>query len=385
MVKNKKKKTAKSTGLLSIGKYIQSQHLKNILNDSPDGLVIFDVNNTILEWNKGAAEIFGYERKEVIGRKFEFLIPSDIKKSDELSKMQQTVEETGYIKNHQTERIRKDGRRIIVEITRTPIKDRHGKTIAYTALVRDKSEYIEIQNRLRQTEKLSALGQLIAGFAHEIGTPLSVIVGNAELMSMELEPGNPHKEYLQKIITTAERVSILIKRMLHFSAPRLTPNEDTDINDILEDLYILLKRQLDKNNIKVQLSLHENMPPVKGDKIQLGEVFLNIIINAWHAISSNGIISIRTSMSKEGNKKFVNIRISDTGCGMSKEIQARIFEPFFTTKDPKKGTGLGLYVAHNIIEKHGGMIRLSSKPGKGTIFHVLLPSSDEQKDISSLG
>lgn len=382
---NKKKQITKKKSGLKIGRRIQSQHLQNILNDSPDGLVIFDTNNIILEWNKGASEIFGYTRDEVIGRKFDFLIPANLKKSSELTDMQKTLNEVGYIKNHVTERLRKDGKRITVEITRTPIKNKHGKIISYSALVRDKSEFTELNKLLLQTEKLAALGQLISGFAHEIGTPLNVIVGNAELMLMELDTNDSKKVYLQKIIATAERVSDLIKRLLQFSSPKFNMNDDVDVNRIIEDLYIFLRKQLEKNNIKVQLTLSRNLPFIYGDGFQLEEIFLNIMINAWHAMPNGGILSIKTSVTNEKNKSFVDIRFGDTGIGIPEDILPRIFEPFFTTKDIKKGTGLGLYVAHNLVQIHNGMIRVKSKPGKGTIFHILLPVSEKQKDTSISG
>ncbi len=383
--KENKIKREKKPRSLKVGKHIQAQHFQNILNDSPDGLVIFDKEGTILEWNKGATEIFGYAREEVIGTKFDFLIPSDLKKANEISLIMRTIDEHGYLKNHLTERLRKDGKRITVEISRAPIKDKNGKIISYTAVVRDKSENIELNKRLMRAEKLAAVGQLVSGFAHEIGTPLNVIVGNSELILSELEPGSPHKIYLEKIIATAMRVTTLIKRMLQFSSPKSSAVDKIDINELLDELYTFLRKQLEKNDIKVQLNFAKKLPYFYGDRGNVEEVFINIMINAWHAMNKGGKLSIKTSVIKEKEKPYINIRFRDTGVGIPEEILPRIFEPFFTTKDPQKGTGLGLYVAHTIVEKYGGFIRISSKVNKGTIIHVLLPISEDKNEISKSG
>ncbi|MEN3038728.1 MAG: ATP-binding protein [Candidatus Kryptonium sp.] len=363
------------------GRSIHERVLHSIIQNYSDAVIALDNDYKIFFWNKGAERIFGYTADEMIGKTVDSIIPSDLKEKGELEWLFAETLRRGYIENYETERITKDGRRIIVNLSRSLIKDENGEILGSIAIVRDVTKVKELEKQIQHSDKLALIGQIAAGIAHEIGTPLNVISGNAEYIIMEMGEDNPYKEELETIISQAERIANLIKQLLEFARPRKPNYTKVNVNRELSHVVELLKHQFERSNIKLNLKFSENIPNIYADCSQIHQVFLNIIVNAIQAINQNGSIEIET-FAKDG---YVNIKFKDNGVGILPEHIDKIFEPFFTTKEAGKGTGLGLAVSKRIIDEHNGKIEVESTPGKGTTFTVKFPTYITKEDDKNGG
>jgi two-component system NtrC family sensor kinase len=227
------------------------------------------------------------------------------------------------------------------------------------------------QAQLVHSEKLASLGVLAGGVAHEINNPLMVILGRTELMLMADSMGDEGKKNLDTIRHETERIAKIVQNLLTFSRKsRQEKIESVEVAEALERTLMLSEHQLTVANVEVLKEIEPDMPTIDANAGQLQQVFMNLIINAHHAMPDGGRLSIKTGTTPDDH---VFIEISDTGCGIPAEDINRIFDPFFTTKDEGKGTGLGLAVSRNIVENHGGEIGVHSTIGVGTTFRVVLP------------
>jgi signal transduction histidine kinase len=232
-------------------------------------------------------------------------------------------------------------------------------------------ELSRTQAQLIHSEKLASLGVLAGGVAHEINNPLMVILGRTELLLMDQDVSEEIKPNLQTICNETERIARIVENLLAFSRrSRQEKIEKVDVNEALERTLMLTQHQLTVANVKLNKELEANLPQVDAAAGQLQQVFMNLIINAGHAMPEGGELTVRTGAIPEDR---IFIEITDTGCGIPPESINRIFDPFFTTKEEGKGTGLGLAVSRNIVENHGGDIGVRSAVGLGTTFRVILP------------
>ncbi|CUS98235.1 two-component system sensor histidine kinase NtrB [Candidatus Chrysopegis kryptomonas] len=362
------------------GRSVHERVLHSIIQNYSDAVIALDNDYKIFFWNKGAERIFGYTAEEMLGKTVDPIIPQELREKGELEWLFEETLRRGYIENYETERITKDGRRIIVNLSRSLIKDESGEILGSIAIVKDVTKVKELEKQIQHSDKLALIGQIAAGIAHEIGTPLNVISGNAEYIMMEMGEDNPYKEELETIISQAERIANLIKQLLEFARPRKPNYKKVDVNKEIAHVVELLRHQFEKSNIKLNLKFSDDLPYIWADCSQIHQVFLNIIVNAIQAINENGLIEIET-FARDG---YVNIKFKDNGVGILPEHLDKIFEPFFTTKEAGKGTGLGLAVSKRITDEHRGKIEVESTPGKGTVFTVKFPTyttkEDEQDD-----
>ncbi len=229
----------------------------------------------------------------------------------------------------------------------------------------------ETQQQLIQSEKMATIGMLAAGVAHEINTPLGVILMNAQRLLLKCE-GDSEKRALERICKSTERCKVIIEQLLRYARKSDVAYELVDLNRVVEDTVALLEHVFEDAGIKVQVNL-EDISKVNGSSIELSQVLTNLLLNAKDAIcrceQREGTVVITTSQ----DNKSVILEIRDNGCGIPEENLSRIFDPFFTTKDIGEGTGLGLSVASRIVESHGGKIQVESKEGIGTIFRLIFP------------
>ncbi len=229
------------------------------------------------------------------------------------------------------------------------------------------------QEQLIQSEKMSAVGQLAGGVAHEINNPLGVILGFAQGIVKRLEPGNPFEMPLRSIERESLRCKSLVQDLLTFSRMNRTDREELSINTAIETALTLVTAQSRIRNVEIKKDFDLNLPKITANSNQLQQVIINLSNNAMDAMPNGGTLTIRTSKSQLNGKEAVQIQIQDTGSGIPKEIQAKIFEPFFTTKEVGKGTGLGLSLVYEIIQKHQGHIAVGSgQDGKGALFSVVI-------------
>jgi two-component system NtrC family sensor kinase len=224
--------------------------------------------------------------------------------------------------------------------------------------------------QLARTEKLTALGEMAAGVAHEVNNPLGGILLYSNLVLEDIPADSPARENMQKIIYQTNRCKGIVQNLLDFAR---TPTGDMlplKINSVIKTALNLVKDQAMFHGIEIKTSLAENLPDIVGDRARLEDVFLNLFINAADAMKGKGSLTITT---EPGSNNSAKILVSDTGKGIDREHLPHIFEPFFTTKEPGKGTGLGLSIVYGIIRKHNGVIDAESEPGKGTTFIISLP------------
>ena len=275
--------------------------------------------------------------------------------------------------------INKDGDEFPIEVTFSKCKI-EGTTV-YTAIILDITERKNLQNQLIQSAKLAAVGELISGVTHEVNNPLAVVMGYAEMMLGDDELDKETSKSIKVIYNESERARKVIQNMLSFARQHAPEKEPVIINDVINTTLDLAEFDLKKNGIKIVKDLDKKIPSILGESNQLEQVFLNLFINAQHAISDlneKGTLTIKTKTIKEENgddssSGYVNVIVSDDGPGIPQKIINNIFDPFFTTKPEGKGTGLGLSVSLGIIKDHSGIIDVVSNEGKGTSFNIKFP------------
>ncbi len=231
-------------------------------------------------------------------------------------------------------------------------------------------ELVAMQAQVVQSQRLASLGQLSAGVAHEINNPLGAVMALTWLCLEDLKKDDPNRENLEEVLRQAERCRDIVKGLLDFSRQSTVNTEPVEVNRVLNDTLSLLGRQAMFFNIEVVRDLDPDLPPVMADRSQLQQVFVNILVNAAHAMNEKGTVTVVT---RAAGTHFLEIQISDTGCGIPTGKIDQIFDPFFTTKDADQGTGLGLSIAYGIVASHGGTISVASEAGHGSTFTVRLP------------
>jgi two-component system NtrC family sensor kinase len=254
-------------------------------------------------------------------------------------------------------------------------------TVAYNEMT-DKLRYhiqklTEKQEQLYHSQKLASLGKMAAGIAHELNSPLTVILNDSSLLLRDFPVGSTEKEDLEVIVGEAKRCGEIIHNLLEFTRLVKPEKRLTNINDIVKESLELIKHLAVLNDIKITLDLAGKLPQVKIDGNQIKQVFLDIMSNAIQAMPDGGNLTITSNLSRESN--LLEVSFSDTGCGISKDNINKIFQPFFTTKDAKSGTGLGLAICYEIVQKHDGKIEVTSTVGKSTTFFVKLPMTKADK------
>lgn len=231
------------------------------------------------------------------------------------------------------------------------------------------------QDQLVQSSKLTALGELAAGLAHELNQPLTVIKGLSQSMLGKLDGWESEGRKLQLIVESASKMEMIIRHLRIFSRVEEQAMDPLDINEVIKETLIILKDVLFKYSVDIRCELGD-VPVVLGSANRFEQVIINLATNARDSMPEGGELLISTSRLEAGSERFARMSITDTGCGIPAEALPRIFDPFFTTKAPGTGTGLGLSISYGIIKEHNGELTVESTPGKGTTFHVTLPAVD---------
>lgn len=264
-----------------------------------------------------------------------------------------------------------DGRAVNVEVSAARFVDEEGPAIL--VMFRDISERQRLQEQLRRTERIAELGTLASGMAHEIGTPMNVILGRAEYL-MDRVTDESVKKGLQTIVVQVERITRVMNQLLSFARRAAPERRPLDLREVIDVGMEMFQERFARNQIQVELALTSPCPMVLADADQMSQVFINLVMNAVHAMPDGG--TLRVGLAPE--HRMAKLVVSDTGHGIPRSMIKKIFEPFFTTKNFGQGTGLGLTVVKGIIEEHQGSIAVESEEGKGTTFTILLPLADSQ-------
>ncbi|WNM62158.1 PAS domain-containing sensor histidine kinase [Candidatus Nitrospira neomarina] len=248
-----------------------------------------------------------------------------------------------------------------------------GEIVGIEGYVVDITQQRALEDQLRKTERLAELGTLASGMAHEIGTPMNVILGRAELL-MRKAPDERTRRGLETIVTQVERITKIMNQLLSFARKRPAVRQAVNLETVMIDVLDVLQEKLGKQHIQVMKTVSPHLPKVLADPDHMNQVLLNLILNACQAMGDGGTLSLALHPTDD----MVELTVQDTGSGIAQEQLAKIFDPFFSTKAVGEGTGLGLTVVHGILEEHQGAIRVTSVPGQGTTFIVSLPMYSEE-------
>ncbi|MCP4748001.1 MAG: PAS domain S-box protein [Desulfobacteraceae bacterium] len=356
--------------------------LQNIIHSSPNAIIGSDVNGAMFIWNQGAEETLGYKSNEVIGK----MDVRQLYSKDMAYKVMKIMRAPDYggvgkLRSYPMNFKHQNGMLIEGTLSANIIYDDQGNEMASVGFFVDLGERLAMERKLHstqeqllQSEKLAAMGRLTSQLAHELNNPLYGIMNTLELMKTEIPANNKRRKLLEMSLSETMRLADMLRKMLSFSKPDQEEKSPVDINTILDEILLLHEKQLRENDIRIDSSLTDPLPPVVASKNQLRQVFLNMVSNAKDSMSEGGTLGITTTITAN----TIKIRISDTGIGIKPENLDKIFDSFFTTKtDSVKGVGLGLSVCYGFIKDHGGDIKVESKPGAGTAFTILLPVSPE--------
>jgi len=340
------------------------EKLSRILNNSPELILTTDIDGRITEINRGAERLLGYTREEILEKPCPALI-ADERETDLVAR----VRAAGVLSNHTCTLRRKDGSTVEMEINLSVLKDDADHVEGTVWIGRDVTELKAAQLQLLQAEKLSTIGQVISGVAHELANPLSGVLGYSQLV-LARHGNHPAAREVERIHESALRCQKIVKNLLSFARAHKPERRYLGINGILEKTLDLKHYQLQVNNVTVVREMDPHLPMTMLDFHQMEQVFLNLINNAQAAMSGRpGRLVVRTFL--EGER--IQVEIEDNGDGIDESVLSRIFDPFFTTKPPGEGTGLGLSVSYGIVKEHGGSIRAQSRKGEGTKFVIELP------------
>ncbi len=352
--------------------------LRAVAESASDAIVIADAEGRILDWNPGAARMFGYTEAEVTGQPLTVLIPERYRARhrDGMKRLAGGGERHIIGRTVELEGVRKDGSEFPLELSLGECEVAGGRL--YTSIVRDITERKKLEEQLLQSQKMEAVGQLAGGVAHDFNNLLQAMLSLTQMLVVHSSDRERLKNDATELEQQVKRGAALTRQLLLFSRRETVHPERLDLNDVVRDGITLLRRLL-KANVAITTNLAEGRLPVAGDRGQLGQVLLNLAVNAADAMPAGGRLSIETGKD-DGS---VWLKVADTGGGIPAAVRDHIFEPFFTTKGEGKGTGLGLSVVHGIVLQHRGTVTFESPEGEGTTFAVTLPRAGPAESSAS--
>jgi PAS domain S-box-containing protein len=340
---------------------------ENIVESINVGILAADLSDCVESWNTRMEELTGVSREQAVGQRLANLLPEVL--MDNLNRVR------GDMSIHHLDKIglpytrKTDHREITVNIAVAPLISRDMEQIGRLIIFDDITDRADLERRLVQADKLSSIGLLAAGVAHEVNTPLAVISTYAQMLTKQVADDEQKSRMLDKIAKQTFRASEIVNSLLNFSRTSTTELAEVSLNKVIHETLSLLEHQFKSADLKVQLGLESSLPPITGNAGKLQQVFLNLFLNARDAMEPGGVLTIESAH----DESLVRIDVADTGHGIAPEHLNRIYDPFFTTKSARKGTGLGLSVSYGIIQEHGGTIEVFSRTGGGTRFRIELP------------
>ncbi len=364
----------------------QRNLLSLIVDSSQDAIIAKDLTGIITHWNKGAEQVYGYTAEEAIGKPIAILAPED--RRDETMSILARIREGERVDPFETSRIRKDGQRLSVSISVSPVRNADGDIVGASIIARDVTGQRRAEDMLRQAQKMEAVGRLAGGVAHDFNNILGIVTACCELLRGRISD-NGVSQYIDNIQEASKRGSSLTRQLLAFSRRQMTLQPRLlDLNDSLKEVVKLL-RPLMGDDVQIVLRHGTDSAIIEADPSQLDQVILNIAVNARDAMPHGGKLVLETSIQEfdaviaERHPpltpgRYVVLAISDTGIGMDAVTLTKIFDPFFTTKEIGRGTGLGLTTVYGIVKQTGGHVLVYSEPDHGTTFKVYLPAADHK-------
>jgi len=370
---------------------VEISMLSHALRNVSESLSVFDLQGNIIFVNDSFVHTYGYEKEELIGQSIgRFHDPRERGLSFKaIIKKTLQSEWQGELTA-----IRKNKERFIISLRTSLVRDDDGLPVVMIGVARDITERKQLEEQLRQSQKMEAIGQLAGGIAHDFNNLLTVIEGYTDMLLSTAEHDDSRLAFVQQIKKASDRATALTRQLLAFSRRQILQPKVMDLNELVPDVSALLKRLIGED-IELKIELAEEVASIKADRSQIEQVLMNLAVNARDAMPEGGVLCIKTSIAylddnyirlrPEARKgHYVLLSISDSGLGMEDNVKARIFEPFFTTKGKAKGTGLGLATVYGIIKQSGGYIHVESALGKGTTFNIYLPLVKEKLESNSV-
>lgn len=339
---------------------------ENIVESLNVGVLAVDLDGRIESWNTQLEQLIGVPRSEAVGRRLSEVLAADL--VAEIAAHEADERVSSLYKFHLRNRA---ARQLVVNVSIAPLVGKSGERIGRLILVDDITQRVRLEEQLLQSEKLTSLGLLAAGVAHEVNTPLAVISNYIQMLAKQLPDNDPRHALTDKIVKQTFRASEIVNNLLNFSRTGAAEFSEVNLNRVLEETLSLVVHPFRTARVQVIQNLQSDLPAVLGSTNRLQQVFLNLFMNARDAMPSGGMLEVRTA----GQNGTVEVEVTDTGTGICREHLNRIFDPFFTTKSSGRGTGLGLSVSYGIIKEHAGKIEVRSTPGKGTSFRLEFPSA----------
>jgi two-component system, cell cycle sensor histidine kinase and response regulator CckA len=354
------------------------------VDSSQDAIIGKNLEGIITSWNRGAQEIYGYSAEEVIGRPISLLAPPE--RQDEIPGILERIRHGERVDYFESVRVAKDGHRLNVSISVSPVHDPEGNIVGASAIARDITAQKRAEDQLRQAQKMEAVGRLAGGVAHDFNNILGIITASCELLSGRAGVASTGSAYIDNIRKAAERGAILTRQLLAFSRRQPIKLQILDLNERLKEVSRLV-RPLMGDDVKITVATDSSPAIVEADPGQIDQIILNLAVNSRDAMPRGGKLILETAVRDLDRAfadlhppltagRYVMLAVSDSGVGMDQATIAHIFEPFFTTKESGKGTGLGLSTVYGIVQQAGGHIWVYSEPGRGTTFRVYLPSAE---------
>jgi PAS domain S-box-containing protein len=350
-----------------------------IVSSSSDAIIGKTLDGIITSWNASAERIFGYSAQEMIGVSVFKLVPPELHEAER--QLLERLRRGEAVAFSESERIRKDGKRVWTSLSVSPIRDESETITGAASIMRDITELRTLQKHVHDTQRLQAVGQLAGGIAHEANNQMSVVLGGAHFLLRRSDLPDQVRQDIEEIRQAAERTASITQQLLAFSRRQALKLQDVDLNALVQSISSVLRRSLAENqNLIVRTGVLSGS--VRADPRQLEQVLLNLTLNARDAMPNGGSLVIETSEVTLGAPTGSNelpagiyevLTVRDSGNGMDQATLDRAFEPFFTTKDVGSGTGLGLSVVHGIVTQTGGHIRVDSAPGLGSAFKLYFP------------
>jgi len=339
---------------------------ENIVESMNVGVLAVDFGGAVESWNTQLERMIGVPRQEAVGRKLEDVLPADL--FAEIAARSSEERVSSLYKFHMRNR---SGQNLVVNVSIAPLLGKSGDRIGRLILFDEVTQRMHLEEQVFQNEKLTSLGLLAAGVAHEVNTPLAVISNYIQMLAKQLPSGDPRHQIIEKVVKQTFRASEIVNNLLNFSRTGATDFAEVDLNAVVDEALTLVAHPFRTAQVEVKRNLQHELPPVLGSTNKLQQVFLNLFLNARDAMPSGGMVEIRTA----AHNGSVEVEITDTGSGIPRESLNRIFDPFFTTKGSGRGTGLGLSVSYGIVKEHAGKVDVRSTPGKGTSFRLEFPAA----------
>jgi PAS domain S-box-containing protein len=352
----------------------------NLLDQTHDAILVWEFPGTILYWNRGAKWLYGFSRDDAIGRRSHELLRTEHPISTAV--FEASIERHGFWSGELTQMTR-DGRKIIVESRRHLIREADGRRLVMESN-RDITERKRADESVRQAQaelahmsRVTTMGELTASLAHELNQPIAAALTNANTCVRWLTRDQPDleeaREAAMRIVKDATRATEIISRVRSFYRKGTLQRDLVDVNEVVREMLVLLRNEADRYSVSICTDLAEGLPRVTADRVQLQQVFMNLMLNGLEAMKNTaGELTIKSQQDPDGQ---LLISVSDTGVGLPAEKTDQIFNPFFTTKP--EGTGMGLAITRSILESHGGRVWVTERPERGATFHFTLPCETE--------